>query len=542
MLKLQIANLEKKTDFDRAEIRLPLYDVRKTAARTREAPTWIHFGAGNIFRSFLAALVQDSLNRGETDTGLVAAESFDLEIIDRIYKPHDNLSLLVKMRADGSMEKELIASVAESLNADCSNPGDWERLNELFRKESLQVASFTITEKGYALCDLTGAFFPVVTDDMKRGPSSPRHAMSVAAALAYARYRAGGQPIAFLSLDNCSRNGERLRDAVLTIAREWVSGGLAEQGFEEYLEDGGKVSFPWSMIDKITPHPSESVKKKLNDSGMGDMDIIVTGARTVIAPFVNAEIKEYLVVEDDFPAGRMKLSAPGVYFTDRATVEKAEKMKVSTCLNPIHTALAIFGCLLGYSSIWEETRDSDLQKLIQRLTFTEGMPVAADPGIINPSAFAREVIDERLPNPNIPDTPQRIAADTSQKIGIRFGETLRAYREREDGGANRLICIPLVIAAWFRYLLALNDDGEQMPLSPDPMLPVLRESLSTVAFGKPETYDGQLLFTLRNEALFHVNLEEMGLSGRIEEAFVKMLAGPGSVRKTLKEYTAQEGK
>ncbi|MDR3354359.1 MAG: mannitol dehydrogenase family protein, partial [Synergistaceae bacterium] len=133
MLKLRIANLNKKTDFDRAGIRLPRYDALKMAARTKEAPTWIHFGAGNIFRSFLAALVQDSLNKGETDTGLIAAESFDPEIIDKIYKPYDNLSLLVKMRADGSMEKELIASVAESLNADCSNTEDWYRLNELFQ-------------------------------------------------------------------------------------------------------------------------------------------------------------------------------------------------------------------------------------------------------------------------------------------------------------------------------------------------------------------------------------------------------------------------
>jgi fructuronate reductase len=134
MLKLQIANLENKTGFDRAGVRIPRYDVRKMAALTKEAPKWIHFGAGNIFRSFLAALVQDSLNKGETDTGLISAESFDSEIIDSIYKPYDNLSLLVKMRAEGSMDKELIASVAESLNAVCSNSADWRRLRELFRK------------------------------------------------------------------------------------------------------------------------------------------------------------------------------------------------------------------------------------------------------------------------------------------------------------------------------------------------------------------------------------------------------------------------
>ena len=56
-------------------------------------------------------------------------------------------------------------------------------------------------------------------------------------------------------------------------------------------------------------------------------------------PFVNAETTEYLVLEDAFPNGRPPLERAGVYFTDRATVEKAEKMKVGTCLNPLHLSL-----------------------------------------------------------------------------------------------------------------------------------------------------------------------------------------------------------
>lgn len=536
MLKLQLVDLERDpAAFESAGMRLPQYDIRATAARTKEAPTWIHFGAGNIFRSFLAALAQKALNRGDTDTGIIAAESYDYEIADRIYKPFDNLSLLVKMSACGELEKELIGSVAACLKADSSHHESWESLSSLFRKESLQVVSFTVTEKGYALRDISGNFFPIVLEDLESGPSAPQHVMCVAAAMAFERFLAGGNPLAFLSLDNCSRNGDLLRSAVLTVAREWISRGFAAKEFESWLEDRTKVSFPWSMIDKITPHPAESVKAELEDIGMVGMDIIQTGAKTVIAPFVNAESGEYLVVEDDFPAGRMNLSAPGVYFAERASVEKAEKMKVGTCLNPIHTALAIFGCLLGYKSIWEETRNHDLQRLIKRLTFDEGMPVVVNPGIFDPIGFAREVIEQRLPNPYIPDTPQRIAADTSQKVGVRFGETLKAYRDREDRDPGTLTCIPLVIAAWFRYMLAFDDNGRQFALSPDPLLPSLQKALRGVTFGKPETYSGQLRPILQNEALFHVNLDEMGLTDRIEAAFVKMLEGPGSVRNTLRE-------
>jgi len=538
MLTLRLADLGEKTAFEDAGVRLPRYDVGEVAERTKESPSWIHFGAGNIFRSFLAALVQKALNDGVTNTGLIAAETFDFEIADKIYKPCDNLSLLVKMRADGTLEKELIGSVADCIKADSASREDWEKLSAVFRKDSLQVASFTITEKGYALHGLSGEFLPIVLEDMTKGPSAPRHAMSIACAMAFERYLAGGRPLAFLSLDNCSRNGERLREAILTIAREWTERGFTSGGFISWLENPKNVSFPWSMIDKITPHPTESVRAELERAGLTGMDIIVTGAKTVIAPFVNAEAKEYLVVEDDFPSGRMNLTAPGVYFADRATVEKSEKMKVGTCLNPIHTALAIFGCLLGYKSIWEETRDADLQKLIDRLTFIEGMPVVVNPGVFDPAHFAREVIEERLPNPNIPDTPQRIATDTSQKVGVRFGETLGAYRDRPDRDPAALIAVPLVIAAWFRYLLAIDDEGKEMTPSPDPMLSSLQEALAGVVFGKPESYAGQLRPILRNESLFRVNLEEMGLADRVEASFVKMLVRPGSVRETLRETLA----
>ena len=50
------------------------------------------------------------------------------------------------------------------------------------------------------------------------------------------------------------------------------------------------------------------------------------------------------------------------------------------------------------------------------------MPVVTDPGILSPEAFVDEVINVRIPNPFMPDTPQRIATDTSQKVGIRYAK------------------------------------------------------------------------------------------------------------------------
>ena len=93
------------------------------------------------------------------------------------------------------------------------------------------------------------------------------------------------------------------------------------------------------------------------------------------------------------------------------------------------TALAVYGCMLGYTLICDEMKDETLVKLVKRLGYVEGLPVVVDPVILSPKAFIDEVVEQRLPNPFMPDSPQRIATDTSQKVGIRFGETIKSYVE-----------------------------------------------------------------------------------------------------------------
>lgn len=534
-LRLNKESLKNTNTWAEAGIELPNFDYNKVAAKTYENPTWIHFGSGNIFRGFVAILQQKLLNEGKASTGIIAAEGYDYEIIDRIYAPYDNLSLLVIMNPDGSLEKKVIGSITESLAADTSREKDWERLKEVFSKPSLQIASFTITEKGYALKNIKDEYLPIVKEDMAAGPECPKSTMAKTAALAYVRYKSGQLPIAFVSMDNCSHNGEKLQSSVTAIAEKWVENGLVEEGFITYLNNFEKVSFPWSMIDKITPRPSEDVKGSLNSIDFESTDMICTKANTYIAPFVNAEGPEYLVIEDKFPNGRMPLEEAGVYLTDRDTVEKAEKMKVTTCLNPLHTALAVFGCLLGYKSIAEEMKNPCLKKLVEKIGYEEGMPVVTNPGILDPKAFIKEVIEVRLPNPYIPDTPQRIASDTSQKVGIRFGETIKSYAEREDLSPQMLKYIPLAIAGWCRYLMGIDDFGNKMELSPDPLLDILTNHVSSINFGD-KSINNALKPILSNQGIWGLSLYNVGLGEKIEAYFIEMISNTGAVKETLRKY------
>lgn len=534
-IKLTVEGLMDKALWEGKGYVLPRFDQKLVKEKTYNNPNWIHFGAGNIFRAFLANVNQNNLNDKKTDIGIVVAEGFDYEIIEKTYRPHDNMSLLVTLKADGAIEKTVVSSITESLISDSESEADWARLKDIFKNNSLQMTSFTITEKGYNLKNNQDNYFAVVKEDFEKGPKSPKSYMGKVASLLYERYENGKVPLALVSMDNCSHNGTRLYNAINDYAKNWAENNHVDKGFVDYVNDESKVSFPWSMIDKITPRPDDSVKEILIKDGFEDAQGIVTSKNTYIASFVNAEEPQYLVVEDIFPNGRPVIEDKGVIFADRETVDKVEKMKVCTCLNPLHTALAIFGCLLRFNLISKEMEDSDLRALVQKIGYEEGLPVVVDPKILNPKEFIDEVINVRIPNPFMPDTPQRIATDTSQKLGIRFGETIKAYIKREDLDASSLKYIPLVLAAWCRYLMGVNDMGNPMELSPDPMLDEVRDYVKDIKLGDKGPFSENLRPLLSNETIFSVNLYEAGLADKVERYFEDLVKGEGAIRATLKK-------
>ena len=534
-MKLDRAGLQNRAQWEEKGYQLPQYDVDQMVAETKEHPFWIHFGAGNLFRAFHARVVEDMLNAGVLDRGIIAVEGFDYEIVEKRYLPHDNLGIVATLKADGTIEKKIVASVAEAIALDSENEAYFGRLKEIFTKDSLQMATFTITEKGYSLVDGKGEVLKTVEEDFVAGPERPASYLGKVSALMYARYQAGAKPIAMVSTDNCSHNGDKLYVAIRAFAKAWVENGKAEAGFEEYI-DSNKVSFTWSMIDKITPRPDTSVEAMLEADGVEDLAPVVTSKNTYVALFVNAEETEYLVIEDDFPNGRPELEKGGLMFTDRETVDKVERMKVCTCLNPLHTCLAVFGCVLGYEKISEEMKDEQLKKLVETVGYVEGLPVVVNPGILDPKAFIDTVLQVRVPNPFMPDTPQRIATDTSQKLAIRFGETIKAYAASEELKVSDLKLIPLVFAGWLRYLMAIDDSGKKFELSPDPLLDTVCPVVADIHLGEAADVEELLRPVLANKSIFGVDLYEVGMAELVCKYFREMTAGVGAVRETLKKY------
>lgn len=543
MVKITDDYSQNKAAFESANIKVPTFDQATMTKETLASPHWVHFGGGNLFRAFHAAIANKLLESGKSKTGVIVAETYDDAVVNDIYGKYNNRVVRVVTKADGSQDRELFASVADAIFA--GPVGDdttsFDRLKEIFKQASLQVVSFSITEKGYHLQNGAGEFFPPVAADLQNGPAKPQNNMSLLVSLLLTRFENGAVPLTLMSTDNFSQNGDRLKNSVLTIAKQWLEHGFVQQDFIDYLSDSSKVAFPLSMIDRITPNPSETIATDLKNDSFEDATILHSEKHTNIAAFTNTEEAHYLVVEDDFPNGRPAFETAGVILTDRDTVNDADEMKVTTCLNPLHTALAIYGSILGYHSIADEMQNDDLVALIKQIGYAEGLPVVKDPKVINPQEFIHELLTKRLPNPYIPDTPQRIATDTSQKLGVRYGVTIQHYVDDADRDPKTLNFIPLVIATWLRYLMGVNDKGEVFEPSPDPMFDELHAQVAGFKLGDSAVavHDG-VKGILSNKSIFNMDLYAVGLGDKVEAYFKQMLTGNDAIAQVLHDTLAKK--
>mgnify|MGYP000137487936 FL=1 len=165
-MKLTLEGIKNTTVFQKARILLPGYDVAAVSKKAKQAPRWAHFGIGNIFRIFIGGIADGLLEAGVLDRGLTCIETFDYDVVDKIYTPYDNLGLSVILHADGTRTYKVLGSMAEAVKAQSSDPAHWARLKEVFRSKELQLISFTITEKGYALAGSDGIYFPFIQSDI----------------------------------------------------------------------------------------------------------------------------------------------------------------------------------------------------------------------------------------------------------------------------------------------------------------------------------------------------------------------------------------
>jgi len=77
-MKLNMESLKDKEAWKKSGTVLPKFDIEAMRKETEKNPVWVHLGAGNIFRGFIAQIQQQLLDEGKQKTGIIAAETFDL--------------------------------------------------------------------------------------------------------------------------------------------------------------------------------------------------------------------------------------------------------------------------------------------------------------------------------------------------------------------------------------------------------------------------------------------------------------------------------
>ena len=81
-MKLTLNGIKDREAWEKAGIQLLGYNVEKVSARAKEAPVWVHFGIGNIFRVFIGGIADGLLEEGILDRGITCVETFDFDVVD----------------------------------------------------------------------------------------------------------------------------------------------------------------------------------------------------------------------------------------------------------------------------------------------------------------------------------------------------------------------------------------------------------------------------------------------------------------------------
>ncbi len=391
----------------------------------------VHIGVGAFHRAHLATYIHELCKAGEmgwsiTGVGLLPG---DRAVADAL-RSQDHLYTLV-VRGAAETEVEVIGSIVDYIFA----VEEWDDVVDAIADPDTQIVSLTITEGGYPIDDVTGEYNPA-------SPMANDRSAFAAIAAGLARRRTStGAPLTVLSCDNILSNGRAAKTSTLGAAAD------LDDELGDWIEQN--VTFPNSMVDRITPATVDSDREWLaDDAGLVDAWPVVT------EPFIQ------WVVEDDFAGDRLPFEELDVIVTD--DVEPYEHMKLRL-LNAGHSCVAYLAALEGISSVDSAMAAPHLRSFLENFLAVEAQPmVPAVPGI-DLDEYVASLI-ERFSNPSIGDQIARLCLDGSVKFTKFLLPTIRAQLA-VDGPIDSAA---LAIAGWCEYLLGKDEQGELIVIADDP--------------------------------------------------------------------------
>lgn len=426
-------------------IDVPAYD------RGAVVPSVVHIGVGAFHRSHQAVYLDAVLAAGDLGWGVCGVGILPGDVRARdAARAQDGLYTLVTTDPQGRRTARVVGSLVRYLYA----PDDPGAVIEILSAPSTRIVSLTITEGGYGVDDATGRFDPhdePTREDMTSGGDTPRSAFGYLAQGLRRRRDEGLAPFTVLSCDNIQGNGRVARHALTSFVR------ASDPELAAWIEE--TVSFPSSMVDRITPVTTEETREEVRSSwGIADR-----------WP-VRSESYLQWVIEDDFPLGRPDLAAVGVQLVE--DVEPYELMKLRL-LNASHQAMSYLGILAGYSWVHQTCADPVFAAFLRRYMRIEAIPTLRPVPGIDLDAYCDDLL-ARFGSEAVRDTLERQVVDASARIPTFL---LPVLREQLRAGGP-IECCALVLAAWSRYLesrLAPGAAGVEDQRAGDLLAAVARE-------------------------------------------------------------------
>lgn len=411
------------------KINKPDYD-RKTVK-----PGILHIGVGNFHRAHMEDYTDSLISRDPSQKNWGIAGAMLMPGDKGLYealKDQDGVYTLTICGRDGKDEVKQIDSLV-GLDWAGDKP---DAILERMADPDTKIISMTITEGGYNIDRTSGEFDlenPAVKKDIAN-PGKPATAFGyVAEGLRQRRDKNSG-PVTILTCDNLQHNGDTARKAFMTFIK------AQDPELAKWAEKN--VTFPNSMVDRITPATHPEDRERLNKrNGTSDK-----------APVYCEDFIQW-VVEDKFSNGRPKWEEVGVEMTD--DVSAYENMKLSL-LNASHTLLSYPAFLAGYRKVDEAMKDDTIRKFTRQYMDLDATPYVPAPGKTNLDEYKTTLI-ERFGNPSVSDQVARLCMDGLSKFPVYVIPVLA--KMLKDG--HDLTRMAYLLAAYRKYLKACVDDNGQ---------------------------------------------------------------------------------
>ena len=410
----------------REGVAAPGYDPRERGTGI------VHIGAGAFHRAHQAVYTDAALATGPGDWRIAGVSLRSIEVADALDAQD---GLFTVMERDGAGDRaRVVGSVARVLAAS-RDPGV---VPAALADPAIRVVTLTVTEKAYGIDRAAQDIDPThgaIGADLA-APRAPSGVIGLLVEGLRRRHAVGVPPFTVLCCDNLSDNGALLRTGVLAFARR-VDPDLARRIESE-------VAFPSSMVDRITPAPTEATRALAHR---------LTGL--VDAAAIETEPFSQWVVEDRFPRGRPAWEAGGALFV--RDVAPYERMKLRM-LNGAHSLIAYAGFLSGHALVRDAMADDAMAALVRRHLAAAAQTLEPLPGI-DLDAYAGDLM-RRFANPAIAHETYQIAMDGTEKLPQRIADPALDCL----GTGQDLRPFAFAFAAWARYCLGTSEAGERYDL------------------------------------------------------------------------------